>query len=876
MQNQQYLRKNRTHFFQSQRWMKTFGFLVSLILIVSLIPAEIVQAAAIINEGSTAPTISSSQITVQPETSGAYVDPTNTFTDGTLNYYLITQDSSKSSLTSIDYKGVTYPLTKVFVGSNLTDMKIGSTVIFTLDGPLTNSTVFFDDGIYTDNDQTNYVGISQTNVSLIGLNKDANGEPTAILRRVPRTSTVSQINDTMERYVIYRKNIYLENLIFDGQNKDMYPTGYKSLGIPTSRGEYMFYFADGSDGFVMRNCILENVGANNTDSGLSYYYNKNVAMNFYKSTGQHNFENVTLRNIKTTAGLGMISTNQSKDIYFKNLTIVADNAYNSTSRSIKIENVDTSYFAENLNSAVFTGTVSLPTDSYHNHIYIQSWNYDKIVVPANFRYAQYNKTNGNSLSPAILVYQDVMPAVTSGKSILDLQDFAWLVQDGAAVSVTDQLSTLATTISNAGTHAPDANIKLSADSSGKIKTFTLPGFGSSRKVSLVAVPYSTSLYSSTTLVPFAANGTITLPAATASNFKLYNFDFDSLAKYTLEEAITGITPLSSTADPNDSSISGYESYSDYATTTTPKIINGTASNFSNSVFTSLVNQITITNSVSTLTTGSSFTLTGSLASTSSNSYTGTGFSGTIKDTADDQTIYWYSSDPTIATVDRTTGLVTAVSAGTVTIIAKAADSNNDGEVEKPYATFTLTISGASPTVLGITQTGLPIPATGFAPGVITQLPALNQTAQYQSMSDIWLEIPDLHVQSNIEGIPQTESGWDVTWLGKDTGWLNGTAFPTHDGNSVLAAHVYDQNGLPGPFANISKLAYGDQIIIHAWNQAYVFEVREVKTISPDDSNYVFKHQDSPWLTLVTCKDYDQSSGQYTRRLVVRAVLLKIQ
>ena len=115
----------------------------------------------------------------------------------------------------------------------------------------------------------------------------------------------------------------------------------------------------------------------------------------------------------------------------------------------------------------------------------------------------------------------------------------------------------------------------------------------------------------------------------------------------------------------------------------------------------------------------------------------------------------------------------------------------------------------------------------------------------------------------------------MSWLGKETGWLNGTAFPTHDGNSVLAGHVYDQNGLPGPFSNLDKLAFGDKLIIHAWGQAYLYEVREVKSISPDNSAYVFKHQETPWLTLVTCQGYDKATNEYKYRKVVRAVLVSI-
>jgi LPXTG-site transpeptidase (sortase) family protein len=879
-----------------QIWPKIAASLVILALLISSIPAERVQASAIVNEGSTPPGISSSQITVQPETSSDYLAPTNSYTDGTTHYYLVTQDSGKASLTAIDYKGASYPLTQVFVGSNLTAMTIGSKPLFTQSGPLSNATVFFDDGIYTDNVQDNYTGISQPNMSLIGLNKDASGEPTAILRRVPRSSAVAAINNTMERYDILDKNIYLENLIFDGQNYDMYPSGDKTVGISKSRGEYMFFFTNGSDGFVMRDCILENVGASNEDPGTNpAYYNKNLAMNFYSSTGQHNFENIIIRNVKTTApngvGLGIISSNQSKDNYFKNLTIVDDDSFNSASRSIKIENADTIYLAEKLNSAVFSGTLSLPADANHNHIYIQNWNYDKVVVPTNFRYAQYSSTNGVfglfSSVAAIQVYQDVQPAVTADKSILDLQDFAWLVQDGAAVSLSDQLATLAATITHAGAHAPDANIKLSADSSGKINSFVSPDFGAARTVSLVAVPSSTSLYSSTVLVPFAAKATIGLPAATSSNNTLYNFDFDSLAKYTLQEAVVGITPLSSTTDPNEGT-AGYDSYSSYAPTAaiSARFTNTAVSNFSNSVFTSLVNQIQVTSPLSTLSVGSTFTLTGSLAGTSSNSFTGSAFTGTIKDTADDQTINWYSSDPSVASVDRTTGLLTALKNGTTTIIAKAADANNNGEVEKPYASFTLTVSGGSSSTggsasenanaLGIAVTGLAVPATGFAPGVITQLPAAKQAVQYQKMDQMWLEIPALNVQTSVEGIPQTDTGWDVNWLGKETGWLNGTAFPTHNGNSVLAAHVYDQNGLPGPFSSLDKLAYGDKLIIHAWGQAYTYEVREIKSISPDNSAYVFKHQETPWLTLVTCQGYDQATHEYKYRRVVRAVLVKIQ
>ena len=61
---------------------------------------------------------------------------------------------------------------------------------------------------------------------------------------------------------------------------------------------------------------------------------------------------------------------------------------------------------------------------------------------------------------------------------------------------------------------------------------------------------------------------------------------------------------------------------------------------------------------------------------------------------------------------------------------------------------------------------------------------------------IYLEIPKLGVYTEIVGIPYTESGWDVTWLWKQAGYLQGTAFPTWKGNTVLTSHVQYPLGDP--------------------------------------------------------------------------------
>jgi LPXTG-site transpeptidase (sortase) family protein len=140
---------------------------------------------------------------------------------------------------------------------------------------------------------------------------------------------------------------------------------------------------------------------------------------------------------------------------------------------------------------------------------------------------------------------------------------------------------------------------------------------------------------------------------------------------------------------------------------------------------------------------------------------------------------------------------------------------------------------------------------------------------------VWLEIPRLHINMPVLGIPFASNSWDVTWLSSQAGWLQGTAFPSWSGNSVLTGHVYLANGLPGPFIDLHTLAWGDQVIVHVGGERYVYEVRSDAVVSPDDAG-VFKHENYPWVTLLTCKDYQAATNTYSNRVAVRAVLVKVE
>ncbi len=167
-----------------------------------------------------------------------------------------------------------------------------------------------------------------------------------------------------------------------------------------------------------------------------------------------------------------------------------------------------------------------------------------------------------------------------------------------------------------------------------------------------------------------------------------------------------------------------------------------------------------------------------------------------------------------------------------------------------------------------------IPVTGFAPGRETKLPLQPDHLAYSAQSDLSLNIPALKVNLPIVGVPFVDGSWDVTWLGNSAGYLYGTAFPTWEGNSVITAHVYDSNGLPGPFANLGTLKWGDKIQVEAYGQVYTYEVRSTYIVRPWDQR-PFAHKKEAWLTLITCREYDARSDTYRMRTIVQAVLVSV-
>jgi LPXTG-site transpeptidase (sortase) family protein len=168
-----------------------------------------------------------------------------------------------------------------------------------------------------------------------------------------------------------------------------------------------------------------------------------------------------------------------------------------------------------------------------------------------------------------------------------------------------------------------------------------------------------------------------------------------------------------------------------------------------------------------------------------------------------------------------------------------------------------------------------LPSTGFPPRRTSLVPDQPESLRYSDQSGLMLVIPKLGVDLPIVGVPRTKSGWDLTWLNGEAGYLSGTSFPTLEGNAVLTSHVWNANNKPGPFARIRSLVYGDTVEIHAWGKVYVYEVRTNEMVDPADIS-VLKTRRGSWITLITCEQFNAEENTYDFRRVVSAVLTDIQ
>lgn len=136
-----------------------------------------------------------------------------------------------------------------------------------------------------------------------------------------------------------------------------------------------------------------------------------------------------------------------------------------------------------------------------------------------------------------------------------------------------------------------------------------------------------------------------------------------------------------------------------------------------------------------------------------------------------------------------------------------------------------------------------------------------------------LKIPSLGVDANIQHVGFNSAGeMDVPDNTDTLGWFAFGPRPGEKGSSVIAGHLYGENGVPGVFANLSNIAEGDKIYIDdSKGKTITFIARRQRIYDPGFVLDVFDRTDNHYLNLVTCDgDWDITKESYTKRLVVFA------
>lgn len=112
--------------------------------------------------------------------------------------------------------------------------------------------------------------------------------------------------------------------------------------------------------------------------------------------------------------------------------------------------------------------------------------------------------------------------------------------------------------------------------------------------------------------------------------------------------------------------------------------------------------------------------------------------------------------------------------------------------------------------------------------------------------------------------------WETRHLGDAVGHLVGTSWLDGPGsNIVLAGHVENYLGAPGPFAHLFEAKEGDLVILREGATESHYRVTAIRQADPYDVSYVAQNG-NPRLTLITCTDWDYEQNTYLGRLIVIA------
>ncbi|MHB1165174.1 MAG: class F sortase [Candidatus Nanopelagicales bacterium] len=168
-------------------------------------------------------------------------------------------------------------------------------------------------------------------------------------------------------------------------------------------------------------------------------------------------------------------------------------------------------------------------------------------------------------------------------------------------------------------------------------------------------------------------------------------------------------------------------------------------------------------------------------------------------------------------------------------------------------------------------------------GTVVTPPAAGQVEPAVSRDDtgtgrgapVRLRIPAIGVTSSLVRLGlRADGSMQVPSTAGQAGWFTGAPQPGQLGPAIIAGHVR-WNGQPGVFSQLSRLDFGDRILVTRTDGTILaFRVTRVSRFAKDrfPTDLVYGNIDHAGLRLITCDRLDAAGKAYLDNLVVFAML----
>lgn len=190
------------------------------------------------------------------------------------------------------------------------------------------------------------------------------------------------------------------------------------------------------------------------------------------------------------------------------------------------------------------------------------------------------------------------------------------------------------------------------------------------------------------------------------------------------------------------------------------------------------------------------------------------------------------------------------------------DNQNNIPTDNSLQSIPTEIALLEPTAIAAQATIFPLLTESLNPSrIITRREIPQESSVFIPTAGVFSDV----IQAYLDG-----SGWDISQLRSNVGYLEGTAWIEQPGNVVLSGHVELADGGRGVFADLNLVQIGDPVEVQSNGSSHTYVVTEVYTTTPNDLTPLMPTSEDR-LTLITCNSYDFFTNAYLERVIVVAV-----